>query len=638
MSPQPSREIPREASALGDDLVFGDDHGSSLAIPKALIAQIWTQVNEGMRTLTRGGLEVGGLLVGPKTDGGPVVVDEVIPLPIEYRRGPSFQMSPSDLAGIAPAVESVQADPSKAVVGLYRSRTRGEGTLRESDQEIFDAVERAHTSFAADFQCCFVLVPMSQSLALACIAMRSGEGWDEMPPVALRSDPLSIIDLPSSTALQQMRRSFQAEVHAIDSRVPSGVQALAERRVSEELAAPGPATRWVAPRARMWLYAAGLVAVAIAVTGAYGWAFKKQPPPAPKVRVEVDPARAHLGFSAAREGPAWKLSWDRAAMDALNPVGAVLAIEDGGLQQQIPLEPADLASGIIFYTPQSGELTFSLRIDRGGTHVEEHVRVLDATRSPQKPPDRFPQSVASRTLVPARVDSRGTTQPAPAGGASPTVPAPANPNASSSLPAVTTTKEPASASATQGEGKSAPAQAPTPAPAPLPQPPVVALALPVLPPVQPRSNTEVLPSPTPAVQQAATKAPPATGRGSTPEGAGTAAASPGPGVTQTAAAPVPIPAAATPPVQLKTNYVGPRPTRQVSPQVAGNRPSGVSQVEVLVEIDPRGKVTKVTPVGWTVTNAPLMISATRAASSWVFEPAQLNGHAVSSQMNLIFRF
>jgi hypothetical protein len=67
-------------------------------------------------------------------------------------------------------------------------------------------------------------------------------------------------------------------------------------------------------------------------------------------------------------------------------------------------------------------------------------------------------------------------------------------------------------------------------------------------------------------------------------------------------------------------------------------PSGVSQVQVLVEIDSRGKVVKVTPIGLTAANAPLMIPAEQAASFWIFDPARLNGHAVPSQMNLTFQF
>ena len=87
---------------------------------------------------------------------------------------------------------------------------------------------------------------------------------------------------------------------------------------------------------------------------------------------------------------------------------------------------------------------------------------------------------------------------------------------------------------------------------------------------------------------------------------------------------------------LKTNYSGPRPISQVIPRAA-NAPAG-TQVQVLVEIDAKGKVTKTRPVGWTPTNASLMILAVRAATSWVFDPAVLNGRAVPSQMTLIFKF
>src|ERR1700722_9280020 len=127
MSPQPSRiKLASEDLDVVNDVIFGESTGSSLTVPKTLIDQVWAQVNEGTRMLTRGGLEVGGLLVGPKGGGNHVVVDRIVPISIEYRYGPVFQMSPSDLAGIVLAVESVQNEPSKVAVGFYRSRTRGE--------------------------------------------------------------------------------------------------------------------------------------------------------------------------------------------------------------------------------------------------------------------------------------------------------------------------------------------------------------------------------------------------------------------------------------------------------------------------------------------------------------------------------
>jgi hypothetical protein len=613
MSPQPSRigKFPQPASGLGEDLVFGRDPQSSLVIPKALIGRLWAHVNEGTRILARGGLEVGGLLVGPKVLGGPVLADEIIPVPIEYRYGPVFHMSASDLAAIQPAMEAVQEDPSKTVVGLYRGRPRGETTLRPSDEEILDVIERVHPSFAEDFRCFFVLAPMSESMALACITMREGGGWGEMQPFTMRSNPFAIIALPPSAAVQQMARNLPTEQHAIQPYVSSSLaqppaeehaaeHRAPEQRIAEHDAGPVVADRWVIEPARIWLYAAAcLVVVGLAIGGGYRWARGKQPAPAPAVPAEkADASRAHLGFSATRDGTVWKLSWDRAAMDALNPVGAVLSIEDGGYLQQLPLAPADLASGILFYTPQSNDLTFGLRIDRGGAHVEEQVRVLAPTRAPF---DRAAQFVPAKPPVQAPAATPTNAQP-PAAVASTTVPTPsANPPPRRFVLPATTPGGSASASVSEN---------------PVPQPPVVALAVPVAPNLT-RLTPDFGPLPAPPAPIA-----PATAAPVVPS------ASPVPPST-------PSPAAAA---QSLANYVGPRPTRQVSPSAPSVLPPGVSQVVVMVEIDVHGQVTKATPIGWTPANAALMISATRAASSWAFAPAQLNGHVVPSQMNLIFKF
>jgi hypothetical protein len=643
MSPQPSRadKSPREPLGVGDELVWGEGP-RSIALPKHLMAQIWAQVYQGMRALARGGLEVGGLLVGPKADGGRVV-DGIIPLPIEYRRGPSFRMSSSDLASLVSAIESVQGDPVKAVVGFYRSRTRGDGTLRESDREIFDTIERAHLSYALDFRCCLVLAPMSESVALACIALRSGDGWDEMHPFTLRSDLESISTLPSSTSLLRMPRTPDKETRLIDSRVSlPAVEPVTDESVHEQRAvslAAGGSSAW---RARNWLYAAVCLALAGGAAGSYRWAVRKQPQPTGNVRTQIDAPRAHLGFSATLEGSVWKLAWDRAAMDALNPIAAVLSIEDGGYTQEVPLAPADLTSGTIFYTPQNSNLTFRLRIDRGGEQIEEHVRVLGAPPIAQTPVDRLLQSAPQKAPVQARAHARGVTLPSErAHTRAAQVPAAsADPKPNPSIPGTVTSTEPTLASATGRDVKSAttPVSASTAA----------AIAIPVPPSVETRANLALTSEPTakPAPDMTPSRAPtdqqtigvPAAGAVSPPEGARTAVERDANELKEGPPDLVTIPRVARPNAPARANYLGPKPIRQVRPQVPGNMPSGVSQVQVLVEIDPHGKVVKVTPVAWTATNAPLMILAERAAASWVFDPAQLEGHAVSSQMNLTFRF
>ncbi len=183
----------------GDDLIFGDHPEWSLAIPKCLIQQLWPFVDGAARMLPGRGLEVGGLLVGPKVEGSGVVVDGFIPFPIEYRYGPSFQMSPGDLARIEPLIESAHLDPSKTIVGFYRSRTRGDEALRWGDYQILDEIERVHPSFSADFRCYFILAPVTESDALAHIALRDEGPWYQMLPFRLRSNPPAV-NPPSATA------------------------------------------------------------------------------------------------------------------------------------------------------------------------------------------------------------------------------------------------------------------------------------------------------------------------------------------------------------------------------------------------------------------------------------------------------
>ena len=453
MSPQPSRigGSALEVSEVGDEFVFGEDVQSSLAIPKALLTQIWTEVDEGRRALSRGGLEVGGLLVGPKESlDGRVLVDGIIPLRIDYQRGPSFQMSASDLRKIPPAIDSVQEDQSKedqtkldptkleqsrAVVGFYRSRTRGDSSLRESDYEIFQAIEDAHPSFGTDFRCCFILALVSESLSLACVRMRRGGDWGEVQQFTLRSQHVQMSALPASTALEQSLRNPRPVALPIRSAVAI-VPAVPEHREPEHHAAEPVGVATPRPqgtrRGGMWLLAVALAAVAaVGLAAASRWVTTRRVAAVVPVAVkQTEATRPHLGFSAAQEGGVWKLSWDRAAMDALNPVGAVLSIDEGGAEEQVPLQPSDLASGILFYTSHSSDLNFGLRVDLGGNHVEERIRVLEGPKIAQRPvyitppvASAIPRPIANSTpgnITPA-ANATSAANSAPVANSKPTV-------------------------------------------------------------------------------------------------------------------------------------------------------------------------------------------------------------------------
>jgi hypothetical protein len=633
-SPQPISidKYPVETSGTADSLVFGEYPNSSLIIAKTLLTRLWDHVREGIRSLTRGGLEVGGLLVGHKIHGGGVVIEDIVPLPIEYRLGPAFHMSASDLATIAPTME-VARRAGKMVVGFYRSRTRGDGMFRETDLEILEAIQKAHRSYDEDFRCCFVLAPKSLSLAIACVALRSKNGWVELPPATLQSNPIGIVAV-----------SLQAEGKAAHTPVPiSDAVALSAPRVTEtrvtvaehrvtvpETRVTVSETRVTAPENRVsvpenhtppvvetaerarkegiWWYGALAVVAAAAL-----WLAFRQVERAPTLATQ-DTARTHLGFSATPAGPVWKLTWNPGAMDTLNPIGGVLSIDDGTYAQEVPLAPPDLASGTMYYTPQqSGSLLFSLRIDRGGSHVEEHVRVVVAPVLDQ---------VAGRNQ---NDPNRPAPPPRPAAAPTPAY----SPQVSTNAPA-TNSPEPVTEPRAERTAKafripvSQRSKGPAPnTPSDVEAPPNVEIA--AAQPPRPAPLTLAIPVPPPNPEPPAPSPQPATA----PAAASSATA---------AGAPAATPVAAAAPTAAKSSYLPPKPLQQTRPQLPANMPTGVNQVQIQVEIDPRGKVIQATPIGWSATNAPLMVWAVRAVSSWVFEPARLNGKPVQSQMNLIFKF
>ena len=578
------------------DVVFCERSAFPLAAPSALVATIWDQVNEGLRAVPRGGAEVGGLLLGRHSQSGIVLAEEVVLIQIEYRFGPSFRLSDLDLSNIRSLMASVQKDPSKAVVGFYRSRTRNDSRTQESDSELLAVLEQAHTSFTTNFHYYIAFTPLSKLSMTASVSVRRDDGWDDWQHMTLRSNPMSASDpiefevppkdpppTPAPALEQPPARPPVAplpvahhEPHpysypepyapAPPVRVPAHQEHRAVARPDWMAAATAAAAELPNRKGRiraLWYIGGGVLLVAIGV-GVYlrlngvsqrPISFTETPVP-----VQV-PTEVHTGFSAAREGPLWRLTWDRAAVAALNPTGAVLSIRDNGKEQQVGLTPSDLTSGTIMYTPQSGDLLFSLNIVLPGNQLaEEHVRVLGGPPPAQPPsasdlaePVKIQVNQEVRTLRRFMPPANRTDNSAPAGNSAADMPPPPSISPSGSSLA---------------------------------------------------SNSPIFAAPT-----AAAPAPQSAG-------AATALTAPGPSIA------------------------GPKALRRVSPTFNGPIPAGSgSDVQVRVQIDAQGVVTKVTPVTpGTNANFRLVQAASAAAKSWVFEPAKSDGRPVPSEMVLEFHF
>jgi periplasmic protein TonB len=100
-----------------------------------------------------------------------------------------------------------------------------------------------------------------------------------------------------------------------------------------------------------------------------------------------------------------------------------------------------------------------------------------------------------------------------------------------------------------------------------------------------------------------------------------------------------VPAEPAPTATAAASYVPPKPVRRVIARL----PVGVVignpvEIQVKVEIDAEGRVTKATPLQVNARNFALVDPAVRSAESWHFDPALENGRPVPSDMIVAFRF
>jgi hypothetical protein len=196
----PLNSVDHAGSSENENLVFCEHSTSPLVVSKALMEAVCNQVNDGVWALPRGGgAEVGGLLIGAKSGGPQVTVEQVVPISTEQRFGPAFHLSPTDVEGIEQAVATAHRDQTHTVIGFYRSRTRGDAIPRESDQEILNILARVHPAYEVDFRFFLIITPLSKFVVNVSISQRCDAGWHEWREFAFRTQPRSVLPDVSET-------------------------------------------------------------------------------------------------------------------------------------------------------------------------------------------------------------------------------------------------------------------------------------------------------------------------------------------------------------------------------------------------------------------------------------------------------
>ena len=536
------------------------------------------------------GEEVGGILLGrieEDASGEAVVtVEDCETVQIGHQRGPTYTPNEKDRKQIARRIAWWQANgQNRTPVGLVRSHTRRGLYLDAADFALFQQyfpVPRA----------IFLLARPGDDVTAGFFFWEDG---DVHRQTTYATFPFN-------------REELEAGGHTIlGSPFPITVKSV-EMPVKEErrgvmMSRPSQLVR-LRPSGLAWLSAAAIVLV-LMMAGSY-WNGTRRGIPAP----------ADFGLNINHLGRALRLTWDPHAPALAHASQAILSIRDGENERKLELNSRQLSHGSTLYVPGSDDVEFRLQVRKGGKETAESIRSVAALKpvaasnaptasSTPSSPVQAPAGSSDRIATPPH------TRPVPIEGNHP-------------MAAQT-------ARARRRNGSADRSQA------------VVALAEPARvdppPAVPPPPHTE-----TPKIEIAPQPSQP----------------------VETATGPVrrPIPTVsvhyeAAPESSLRQkiekipvlrllqrnqyrggdNFLPARPAHELRPQLRTSvvrALPGEWRVDLRVSIDKRGQVSEVDSLS--DADDRLVVAAVSAIRESRFEPAQLNGHNVSSRLLVTYRF
>jgi hypothetical protein len=367
--------------------------------------EIRSRAVRGLHALPRFGIGIGGLLLGVK-EGGVVRILDSQEIPCSHALGPSFILTPDEKRFLQ---EMVHAGNPLTVVGWYCSKTRGDLVLGDQDRKIFEEM------FPERWQIALLLKPGSMQPSRAAIvyrdrrgAKRTSRAWELLPwredlvrsgdedsdpsPVvaAMRLAPDEPADAPVLRAMAALPTMLEPDDAELQDDVEPQEEREPQQQVQPQQTAPlvaarstyrfDPAPRSATPEHRPivpqpvesprtrtdpveqylpdlpesprrsrrragWLLAATAVLAAslLAVATRDSWW------PKPPLALDVSEVNGILLFR-----------WNSEALKGAE--GGVLAINDGGQQQTIPVDHTQLVSGHMAYDRNSDRVTARLGV------------------------------------------------------------------------------------------------------------------------------------------------------------------------------------------------------------------------------------------------------------------------------------
>ncbi len=321
---------------------------------------------EGFQRLSRGGIEVGGILFGTR-QGRTIRITAMRPIACEHARGPAFLLSDKDRSALKEQLANAATDPflrDLICLGWFVCHTRSEIALWDSDLETYNEF------FSAPWEVTLVTRPGRHGEVRAGFFVREPDG-------TVRSDR-SYLDFTvpdhAAAVIERVssRRLFQEPADAVPA-VPDGMPEapLAEPAVPavrpvQPQAVPFASYAQSRPERSKWPWI--VIAVALVLAGAvFALRFFYLRPAAPEP----------IGLQVFEREGQLQIEWNRASRPVARAVRGTLDITDGTETHSIPLSKLALTESNITYTRKSGDVQIRLTLSgSGGTQAQETARFL----------------------------------------------------------------------------------------------------------------------------------------------------------------------------------------------------------------------------------------------------------------------
>lgn len=340
-----------------------------------VIEEIRHAVAEGFQRLSRGGIEVGGVLYGTR-EGRTVRVLAMRLITCEHARGPAFLLSDKDRISLNQQLGSDAEDPhleGLIAVGWFLSHTRSEITLSDSDLELYSIF------FPAPWQVTLVVRPGRGGAMRAGFFVREADGTVKSERSYLEynfPDRLAgVLDRapgPRPERVQAERRmNNRAEANQSSTAMgPTGAAAAARREMQQPVEIATPTfgqPRFVpsGPPKKKWPWLVGW-AVLVIVGAVFGLRYWMMRPVAEPIALAVVEQEGQL-----------HIEWNHASRPVTAAVRGTLVINDGSNTQTFALSPRDLTAGNYTYERKTGDVEVRMSVeDAEGGKVQEASRFV----------------------------------------------------------------------------------------------------------------------------------------------------------------------------------------------------------------------------------------------------------------------